>query len=163
MFWGYLRGLLRGYLRGYLRGLLWTLTCTNVLYRLLYGLLYKLLHRLVHGPFAVYLGWITVATIANASVVLYSLGWTGLGIAGPTWAVILLVIATCIGAAIVLGRAGWGYGVVLVWAFIGIVIKYAATWAIAVTAGVTAAIMVLLIVLALIRRPARGSGVLLTR
>lgn len=118
---------------------------------------------LVHGPFAVYLGWITVATIANASVVLYTLGWDGLGIAGPTWAVILLVVATCIGAAIVLGRADWGYGAVLVWAFIGIVIKYAAMWAIAVTAGVTAAIMALLIVLALMRRPARGNRVLLTR
>jgi hypothetical protein len=41
---------------------------------------------LVHGPFAMYLGWITVATIANASVVLYHIGWNGVGIAGPMWA-----------------------------------------------------------------------------
>lgn len=114
---------------------------------------------LVHGPFAVYLGWITVATIANASVVLYNLGWNGFGITGPAWAAILLVVATAIGAAIVVGRADWGYGTVLVWAFIGIVIKYAATSIIAVTAGVTAAIIALLIVLALLRGPARGSRI----
>lgn len=114
---------------------------------------------LVHGPFAVYLGWVTVATIANASVVLYNLGWSGFGIAGPTWAALLLVVATGIGAAIALGRADWGYGTVLVWAFIGIVIKYAATSIIAVTAGVTATIMALLIVLALLRGPMRGSSI----
>lgn len=114
---------------------------------------------LVHGPFAVYLGWVTVATIANASVVLYNLGWSGLGIAGPQWAAILLVVATCIGGAIVIGRADWAYGAVLVWAFTGIVIKYAATPIIAVTAGVTALVMVVLIALALARRMLLRRGI----
>lgn len=117
---------------------------------------------LVHGPFAVYLGWITVATIANASVVLYNHGWNGLGIAGPTWAAILLGIATGIGCAIVLSRADWGYGSVLVWAFLGITIKYATTPIIAVTAGVTAAIMVVLIALAIMRHLQGGHSIVQT-
>jgi hypothetical protein len=69
---------------------------------------------------------------------------------------VLAVVATGIGGTIVLSRADWGYGAVLVWAFLGIAIKYAATPRIAVTVGVAAAIMVLLIVLALIRRSRRG-------
>ena len=45
---------------------------------------------LVHVPFSIYLGWITVATIANATALLKYLGWNGFGISGEIWTVILL-------------------------------------------------------------------------
>ncbi|MGD8626101.1 MAG: tryptophan-rich sensory protein, partial [Anaerolineae bacterium] len=50
----------------------------------------------VHVPFSIYLGWITVATIANATSLLDSLNWDGWGIGPEWWAVIMLVVATII-------------------------------------------------------------------
>jgi hypothetical protein len=40
--------------------------------------------------FSVYLGWITVATVANITSWLYFVGWDGFGIPAQTWAVIML-------------------------------------------------------------------------
>ena len=45
-------------------------------------------------PLSVYLGWISVATIANISDWLYFVHWNGFGIDPQTWAVIMLVVAS---------------------------------------------------------------------
>ncbi len=37
-------------------------------------------------PFSIYLGWITVATVANAVTTLIELDWSGWGISGQVWA-----------------------------------------------------------------------------
>ncbi|MCJ7676734.1 MAG: tryptophan-rich sensory protein, partial [Anaerolineales bacterium] len=47
----------------------------------------------VRVPFSIYLGWVTVATLANATDVLYLTAWNGWGIAPEAWAVNLLVLA----------------------------------------------------------------------
>jgi hypothetical protein len=78
---------------------------------------------LVYLPFSLYLGWISVATIANASVFLLSLGWDGAPLAPVAWALILLAVATGLGAWMVLRRGDLAYAAVLVWAFIGIAVK----------------------------------------
>ena len=44
-------------------------------------------------PLSVYLGWISVATIANISDWLYFIHWDGFGIAPQAWAVIMLTVA----------------------------------------------------------------------
>src|SRR3712207_5510962 len=49
---------------------------------------------MAHVPLTVYLGWLTVATIANLSFWLYSMGWSGLGLSAAGWTVTLLVVAT---------------------------------------------------------------------
>ena len=46
--------------------------------------------RAAHLPFSIYLGWITVATVANVSDVLYFLKWDRLGIAPEIWMSIVL-------------------------------------------------------------------------
>ena len=46
---------------------------------------------LVDVPFSIYLGWVTVATIANATSVLDYVKWNGWGLAPTTWAVVMLV------------------------------------------------------------------------
>lgn len=74
----------------------------------------------VHLPFSVYLGWITVATIANASVLLTNLGWEGWGLAPGTWAAVMVVAGSLIGIAVLLIRRDVAYGLVLAWAFFGI-------------------------------------------
>lgn len=101
---------------------------------------------LIHIPFSVYLGWITVATVANAAYVLYDLGWDGWGLAGETWAAIMLVAATAITLGIILRRADAAYVAVIVWAFIGIVIKQSDAPLVAATAGIMSAVVVLALV-----------------
>jgi len=79
---------------------------------------------LVRTPFSVYFGWITVATIANITVFLVSLGWNGFGIADFIWTAIILVIGATIGIARINKDKNRAYGLVLVWAYSGILLKH---------------------------------------
>jgi hypothetical protein len=76
----------------------------------------------VRLPFSVYLGWISVATIANAAAVLYRAGWAsgGLGLSGQAWTVVMLGAAVVIAALMSYFRGDVAYLAVLVWAFVGI-------------------------------------------
>ena len=78
----------------------------------------------VRLPFSVYFGWITVATIANLTVWLVSIGWDGFGIAAATWAVVIIAVGAVIGTAVILRDRDIAYGLVLVWAYLGIWIKH---------------------------------------
>ena len=77
----------------------------------------------VATPFSIYLGWITVATVANVAQLLYVSGWRGGPISQPIWTIIMIVIATLIGALMVFLRNEIGYPLVLTWAFVGIWVK----------------------------------------
>ncbi len=78
----------------------------------------------VRLPFSVYFGWITVATIANITVWLVSLGWDGFGIAEPIWAVVIIAVGAVIGTTVILRDRDITYGLVLVWAYLGVWIKH---------------------------------------
>jgi len=75
-------------------------------------------------PFSIYFGWITVATIANATTLLVRLGWNGFGIADPTWTSIILVVGILIGCLVMVQNRDPAYGFVLIWAYAGIFIKH---------------------------------------
>lgn len=75
-------------------------------------------------PFSVYFGWITVATIANATVLLVSLGFTGFGISEATWTVIIIIVGLIISIATMLKNKDFAYGLVIIWAYTGILIKH---------------------------------------
>ena len=75
---------------------------------------------LVYLPFSIYLGWISVATIANAAVVLLDLGWDGAPLSPATWTLLLLAVATGLGIWFLYRRGDLAYVAVLVWAFAGI-------------------------------------------
>jgi FtsH-binding integral membrane protein len=75
-------------------------------------------------PFSVYFGWITVATIANATTLLVSIGWDGFGISEATWTMIMLVAGVLIGISTMFVNKDMPYGFVLVWAYVGIFIKH---------------------------------------
>ncbi|MBU2566399.1 tryptophan-rich sensory protein, partial [Patescibacteria group bacterium] len=75
-------------------------------------------------PFSVYFGWITVATIANITVFLVSLNWSGFGISEQIWTVIILLIGALIGILRMLKDKKIPYGLVLIWAYAGILIKH---------------------------------------
>lgn len=93
---------------------------------------------LVNFPFSLYLGWITVATIANVTDALYVLNWNGFGIAPEMWAVIMLAMATLVAALMAFTRGDVTYLAVLVWAFAGIGVKQAGTPLVATAAWIAA-------------------------
>ncbi len=101
---------------------------------------------LIQIPFSVYLGWITVATVANASYVLFDANWGRFGIDASIWAAVMLVVATGVTLAIVFDRRDIGYTAVIVWALIGIVVKQSETPLVAGTAGVMALVVVVALV-----------------
>ncbi|OQA17012.1 MAG: hypothetical protein BWY63_02550 [Chloroflexi bacterium ADurb.Bin360] len=108
-------------------------------------------------PFNIYLGWISVATVANATQLLYFLNWGGWGIAPEIWALIMLIIAAAIAVAMVLRHRNIAYAAVFVWAYIGIAVQHSNTPLVAFPAGILAAIIALsLITVAPLKRAARS-------
>lgn len=94
-------------------------------------------------PFSIYLGWISVATIANVSQVLFFFNWGGWGISPVVWTVIMLTIATVLGGLMLWRENDIPYVLVLVWAFVGIAISQADTALVANMAWVTSILLVL--------------------
>lgn len=77
----------------------------------------------VRLAFSIYLGWITVATVANVTTLLVDAGWNGFGISEVTWTVIVLIVASLIALAVVWTRKDIAYLAVIFWSFIAIVVK----------------------------------------
>lgn len=103
-------------------------------------------------PFSVYLGWVSVAAIANITDYLYFAGWDGFNLAPEIWAAIMLVIASVLGLLMMLARRDAGFLLVLVWAFAGIAVKQAGTPLVAYTAWIATGVALLLAVFSLLRR-----------
>jgi hypothetical protein len=61
---------------------------------------------LLDGVQGLYLGWVTVATLANVAAWLGSLGWSGSPLGPVVWATILVVVATLIATATALYDGG---------------------------------------------------------
>ncbi|PWH16251.1 MAG: tryptophan-rich sensory protein [Anaerolineae bacterium] len=91
-------------------------------------------------PFSIYLGWITVATVANVTDWLYFIAWDGWGLPASVWAVILLATACVLGLLMALTRRDAAYLAVLVWSFAGIGVKQLAFPLVANSAWVTASV-----------------------
>jgi len=98
---------------------------------------------LVRVPFSIYLGWITVATVANVTSLLDYWNWNGWGISPEAWAVIMLVAGAAIASAVSLTRGDVAYVLVIVWAFVGIAVKHADTPIVSVTAALMAVVVAL--------------------
>jgi len=77
----------------------------------------------VHVPFSVYLGWITVATIANVTAYLVSIHWDGLGIDPLTWTIIIIAVGTLLTYLMLALRKDIAFSLVVLWAFFGIWMK----------------------------------------
>jgi len=101
---------------------------------------------LVHLPFSVYLGWISIATIANVSVALTAVGWDGWGIPDATWAVVIIAVALVLTLAMLATRKDVAFSLVVVWALVGILSKQSDFQNIVLAAEVCIAIILLAIV-----------------
>ena len=80
----------------------------------------------VHVPISIYIGWITVATIANVTAVLVTIGWDGFGLSEQIWTMLVLIVAAIITILILFTRKDYAYSAVIIWALIGIYIKRSA-------------------------------------
>ena len=92
-----------------------------------------------------------VATIANASQLLYVQGWDGWGIAPVTWTIIMLAAAVVVAALVAVTRRDVAYLAVPVWALTGIAIRQAPTPAVSLAAWVAAGIVVVLLIWSVVR------------
>lgn len=107
-------------------------------------------------PFSVYLGWITVATIANITALLSYLQWDGWGISPEVWTLIMLTAGVFIASAISLTRGDIAYMFVIIWAFIGIAVKHTGIPVVATGAWVTTALVGLMLVIGAFAARRRG-------
>jgi len=78
---------------------------------------------LVHLPFSVYLGWITIATIANITALLVDVNWNRFGLSEQFWAVAVIIVGIAIALSVLLRRQDIYYCLVVEWALLGILIK----------------------------------------
>ncbi|MEK5024567.1 tryptophan-rich sensory protein [Paenibacillus sp. FSL M7-1046] len=98
---------------------------------------------LIKLPFSIYLGWISVATIVNVSVVLEKNNWDGFGLSDPAWAVIMLCVGVLLAVMVSFPHRDSIYPLVFVWAFIAIALEHRDTGNVFVTASVAAGLLLL--------------------
>jgi hypothetical protein len=97
----------------------------------------------VHLPVSIYLGWITVATVANATALLDYLGWDGFGIAPEVWMWIVLAAVALIATLMNFTRRDVAFTLVILWALAGIAVKHAGVPAVTMAVWITFAVVAL--------------------
>lgn len=76
-----------------------------------------------HAPFSIYVGWISIATIANVTALLVNINWNGFGIEGSIWAINMTTIGAFITVFVLFKRNAILFAIVVLWAFYGIYFK----------------------------------------
>jgi len=94
-------------------------------------------------PFSLYLGWISIATIANVTTFFVDRGWTELGLGAPFWAIWMIAIGMALTIFILQKRNDIIFALVIIWAYVGIMLKQNDVhppifWAAATAAGIIA-------------------------
>lgn len=75
-------------------------------------------------PFGLYLGWISVATVANITAWLVSRNWDGSGLSEKIWTEIMMVVAILLAALAVYSWRNIPYALAVIWALLGIALKH---------------------------------------
>ncbi|MEM8968212.1 MAG: tryptophan-rich sensory protein [Bacteroidota bacterium] len=73
-------------------------------------------------PFSLYLGWISVATIVNFSVLMKYAEWNALGLSEPAWVVIMTSVGAALALLVLFAARSKLYPLVFVWAYVAIAI-----------------------------------------
>ena len=124
----------------------------------------------VHIPFSIYLGWITVATVANIAAALYVEGnvTAFAGISADVWTVVMMAVAAVLSVVMLFTRGDIAYALVPVWALVGILARpfNTATYApvsalnagLVDTAALIAAVVIVVAIVARVIMSQRGAG-----
>jgi len=78
---------------------------------------------LIQVPFSLYLGWISVATIANISTYLVNIWWSGRWISPVYWTIIVIVVAMLLALLALYKNKNIVFALVIIWAFLWIILK----------------------------------------
>ena len=96
-------------------------------------------------PFSLYVAWISVATVANISILQSAYDWNAVGLDAVNWTLLKLAVVAAISVIVVLMRSDMAYGLVIAWAAFGISSKQVDTPAVAGSATVLMITMILLV------------------
>jgi hypothetical protein len=111
---------------------------------------------LLHLPFSIYLGWITIATIANVTALLVDINWNTFGLGEQFWAVAVIAVGIAIALSILFTRRDIYYCLVVDWALLGILLKRLAdstpVQSVIVTAIIGMALISIGIIVQIVRR-----------
>ncbi len=112
---------------------------------------------MVHLPMSVYLGWISIATIANVTALLVYYKWQRFGLGEGLWAVVMIGIGIILGLVFLFLRRDIFYALVIDWALLGIFLKQNAAGSpesrqVAVTAVIGMALISAGIIVQIVRR-----------
>ena len=103
----------------------------------------------VRLPFSIYLGWVTVATVANITTLLDYWKWNGFGFAPEVWMIIMLAAVLVITVLVIFTRRDIAYAMVILWALAGISFKHADVPAVAIPTWITFGLVALSLAAAL--------------
>jgi len=84
--------------------------------------------RYVRATFDLYFGWITVATIANATALLVATDFDRWGLSEAEWTSTMVGVAAAVAVVVSLLRKSLWYPLPILWAFYGIYAKHQAAW-----------------------------------
>ena len=80
--------------------------------------------RFFSAVFEIYLGWITVATVANFTALLVDFNWNAFGISEVYWMLIVLPVIVLVATIVYFKHSSWVYLLPIIWALYGIHAKH---------------------------------------
>jgi cell division protein FtsW (lipid II flippase) len=78
---------------------------------------------------------------------LVSLEWDGFGIGQEVWATVIIIIALLIALLVIATRKDVAYGLVIIWALLGIAVEQGANWNIVTTVEISVVVIVVGLIL----------------
>jgi hypothetical protein len=103
------------------------------------------------ATFSIYLGWISVATVADITALLVTSGVASYGSTAQTWTVLIIVVVVLLTSLMVFLRKDRVYALVPLWAASGILAKQIAVPAVAITAGIAMAVIAVEIIYSFVK------------
>lgn len=111
------------------------------------------------GTFGLYLGWVTIATVANATALLQQTGFAGFGVTSAAWAVLVLLVAAAIGVGTAAGDdARFAPAIALAWGLGWIAVARAAGEPQSAVVAVAASVAAVVVLLAPVVLRTRGAA-----
>lgn len=109
-------------------------------------------HLVLYLPFSLYTAWISVAAIANASVLQLAIGWDDAVLSAVDWTLLKLAVAGAIGATMIVKLRDVPFALVVAWAAYGISVMQSATPAVSAAAQMLSVLLLLLVMVEAARR-----------
>ena len=112
-----------------------------------------LAERILTIPVSIYVAWLTIATVANVSLVLADAGWGGFGLEYATWGVIMLIVGVVLCGVFLLVFKDPVFPAVYAYAYLGIMARrLGEIQSIVITSVVGAGVLLVLFAVSLILR-----------